>query len=233
VRLLLTPRAPGGAPGNITAGPRARPPCRSWSRSSCTRGDAPLDPKGLIAAAGGVDLIIADRATFGAGRGSFAGLPRPFAWSCAAPSISAISTSAAASPGRRAGDPGRGGPSCSRSSSSGLGLLVDLSRGCLGAAAAELSRRPDAPRSRFGRQLGGSTVGIIGYGRISRARWRRCSRPSASRLLVSDSLRPARRSALHQVAARGSSGPCRLRGLPRHRQRGNRESHGCSGLRRA
>ena len=38
-------------------------------------GDLPLDPKGLIAVAGGVDLIIADRATSVPGE-VFAALPR-------------------------------------------------------------------------------------------------------------------------------------------------------------
>src|SRR5260370_41519057 len=48
-----------------------------------------------------------------------------------------------------------------------LGFLVDLSRGVSRATADYHAGRP--PEVRVGRQLGGSTVGIVGYGRISRA----------------------------------------------------------------
>jgi D-3-phosphoglycerate dehydrogenase len=48
-----------------------------------------------------------------------------------------------------------------------LGFLVDLSRGVTRAATAYHEGRK--PEIKVGRQLGGSTVGIIGYGRISRA----------------------------------------------------------------
>jgi D-3-phosphoglycerate dehydrogenase len=48
-----------------------------------------------------------------------------------------------------------------------VGLLVDLSRGVSRAVADYQAGRK--PEIRIGRQLGGSTVGIIGYGRISRA----------------------------------------------------------------
>ena len=48
-----------------------------------------------------------------------------------------------------------------------LGLLVDLSRGVSRAVADYQAGR--MPEIKVGRQLGGSTVGIIGYGRISRA----------------------------------------------------------------
>jgi D-3-phosphoglycerate dehydrogenase / 2-oxoglutarate reductase len=48
-----------------------------------------------------------------------------------------------------------------------LGLLVDLSRGVSRAVADYQAGR--LPEIKVGRQLGGSTVGIIGYGRISRA----------------------------------------------------------------
>ena len=47
-----------------------------------------------------------------------------------------------------------------------LGFLVDLSRGVSRAAAAY--HVGEKPEIRVGRQLSGSTVGIIGYGRISR-----------------------------------------------------------------
>ena len=48
-----------------------------------------------------------------------------------------------------------------------LGFLVDLSRGMSRAISAYHEGR--MPEVRVGRQLGGSTVGIVGYGRISQA----------------------------------------------------------------
>ncbi len=57
--------------------------------------------------------------------------------------------------------------SCSRVIELTVGLLVDLSRGVSRAVADYQAGRK--PEIRVGRQLGGSTVGIIGYGRISRA----------------------------------------------------------------
>lgn len=47
-----------------------------------------------------------------------------------------------------------------------LGMMVDLARG-VGAAAARYHRR-EVPKARMGRQLAGSTLGIIGYGAIGR-----------------------------------------------------------------
>ena len=71
----------------------------------------------------------------------------------------------AASRGRRAGDPRRGGLRAV-GRRAGAGLLVDLSRGVSRAAAAY--HAGEKPEIRVGRQLAGSTVGIIGYGRIAR-----------------------------------------------------------------
>jgi D-3-phosphoglycerate dehydrogenase / 2-oxoglutarate reductase len=48
-----------------------------------------------------------------------------------------------------------------------LGLLVDLSRGVSRAVADYQAGQQ--PEIKVGRQIGGSTVGIVGYGRISRA----------------------------------------------------------------
>jgi len=48
-----------------------------------------------------------------------------------------------------------------------LGLLVDLNRGISGSAAAYRSGR--VPIAQMGRQLSGTTIGLIGYGAIGRA----------------------------------------------------------------
>ena len=127
-------------------------------------GDAPLDPKGLIAAAGGVDLIIADRATSVPGE-VFAGLPRLRVVMRSAIDIRNIDVAAASQAGVLVTQAEAGFVQSVVELS--LGLLVDLSRGVSRAAADYHAGR--MPEIKVGRQLGGSTVGIIGYGRISRA----------------------------------------------------------------
>ena len=47
-----------------------------------------------------------------------------------------------------------------------LGQMVDLARGI--SAATERYHRGEAPEARIGRQLEGSTLGVIGYGAIGR-----------------------------------------------------------------
>ena len=127
-------------------------------------GDAPLDPPGLIAAAREVDLIIADRATPVPGE-IFAGLPRLKAVMRSAIDIRNTDVAAASSAGVLVTHAEAGFVQSVVELT--LGFLVDLSRGISRAAADYHAGR--LPEIRVGRQLGGSTVGIIGYGRISRA----------------------------------------------------------------
>ncbi len=127
-------------------------------------GDAPLDAAELVAAARDVDLIVADRATALPG-GIFAGLPRLKAVMRSAIDIRNIDVAAASAAGVLVTHAEAGFVQSVVELT--LGLLVDLSRGISRAAADYQAGR--APEIRVGRQLGGSTVGVIGYGRISRA----------------------------------------------------------------
>ncbi|MDP1966151.1 MAG: hydroxyacid dehydrogenase [Reyranella sp.] len=127
-------------------------------------GDAPLDPKGVIAAARDVDLIIADRSTSVPGE-IFAGLPKLKAVMRSAIDIRNIDVEAASRAGVLVTHAEAGFVQSVVELT--LGLLVDLSRGVSRASADYHAGR--MPEIRVGRQLGGSTVGIIGYGRISRA----------------------------------------------------------------
>jgi D-3-phosphoglycerate dehydrogenase len=127
-------------------------------------GDAPLDPPGLIAAARDVDLIVADRATAVPGE-VFAGLPRLKVVMRSAIDIRNIDVAAASRAGVLVTHAEAGFVQSVVELT--VGLLVDLSRGVSRAVADYRAGRK--PEIRVGRQLGGSTVGIIGYGRISRA----------------------------------------------------------------
>jgi D-3-phosphoglycerate dehydrogenase len=127
-------------------------------------GDAPLDPQGVIAAARDVDYIIADRSTPVPGE-IFAGLPKLKVVMRSAIDIRNIDLAAASKAGVLVTHAEAGFvPSVIELT---LGLLVDLSRGVSRAVADYQAGRK--PEIRVGRQLGGSTIGIIGYGRISRA----------------------------------------------------------------
>ena len=126
-------------------------------------GAAPLDPQGVIAAARDVDLIIADRSTAVPGE-IFAALPRLRVVMRSAVDIRNIDVAAASAAGVLVthAEPGFVQSVVELT----LGFLVDLSRGMSRATAAY--HAGEKPEIRVGRQLSGSTVGIIGYGRISR-----------------------------------------------------------------
>jgi D-3-phosphoglycerate dehydrogenase len=127
-------------------------------------GDAPLDPQGVIAAARDVDYIIADRSTPVPGE-IFAGLPKLKVVMRSAIDIRNIDLAAASKAGVLVTHAEAGFVQSVIELT--LGLLVDLSRGVSRAVADYQAGRK--PEIRVGRQLGGSTIGIIGYGRISRA----------------------------------------------------------------
>ena len=127
-------------------------------------GDAPLDPAGVIAMARGVDFIIADRSTAVPAE-VFAGLPGLKVVMRSAIDIRNIDVEAASQAGVLVTHAEAGFVQSVVELT--LGLLVDLSRGVSRAVADYQAGR--MPEIKVGRQLGGSTVGIIGYGRISRA----------------------------------------------------------------
>jgi D-3-phosphoglycerate dehydrogenase / 2-oxoglutarate reductase len=126
-------------------------------------GEAPLDPAGVIAAARDADFIVADRATAMPGE-IFASLPRLKVVMRSAIDIRNIDVEAASSAGVLVTHAEAGFVKSVVELT--LGFLVDLSRGMSRAATAYHAGR--LPEINVGRQLAGSTVGIIGYGRISR-----------------------------------------------------------------
>jgi D-3-phosphoglycerate dehydrogenase len=128
------------------------------------QGGDTLAGEGLIAAAQGCDLIVADRAT-ALPAPIFDALPALKAALRCAVDIRNIDVAAASSHGILVT---RAKPGFVESVTElVLGLLVDLNRGVSRAAAA--FQAGQVPTAQMGRQLSGTTIGIIGYGAIGRA----------------------------------------------------------------
>lgn len=128
------------------------------------QGSETLAGQALIAAAKGCDLIVADRAT-ALPAPIFDALPALKAALRCAVDIRNIDVAAASSHGILVT---RAKPGFVESVTElVLGLLVDLNRGVSRAAAA--FQAGQVPAAQMGRQLSGTTIGIIGYGAIGRA----------------------------------------------------------------
>jgi D-3-phosphoglycerate dehydrogenase len=128
------------------------------------QGSETLEGAALIAAAQGCDLIVADRAT-ALPAAIFDGLGSLRAALRCAVDIRNIDVATASSHGILVT---RAKPGFVESVTELVfGFLVDLNRGISNATAAYQAGR--APTARMGRQLSGTTIGIIGYGAIGRA----------------------------------------------------------------
>ena len=139
--------------------------------------------------------------------------------SCAARSTSATSTSA---------PPPHAGVLVTRASPGfvdsvaelAVGFMVDLARGISDATLAY--RAGGAPQVAMGRQLRGSTLGIIGYGHIG-TRLAQLGLALGMRVLVTDPHVQVAEPELRQTDLGTLLAEVRLRGLPRGRDRGDRE----------
>lgn len=128
------------------------------------QGSDTLEGQALIAAARGCDLIVADRAT-ALPAPIFDALPALKAALRCAVDIRNIDVPAASSHGILVT---RAKPGFVESVTElVLGFLVDLNRGVSRASAA--FQAGQVPTAQMGRQLAGTTIGIIGYGAIGRA----------------------------------------------------------------
>ncbi|VIO76146.1 (S)-sulfolactate dehydrogenase [Bradyrhizobium ivorense] len=127
------------------------------------KGDDALDAAALVCAAEEVDIIVADRMTAGPGE-IFPLLPKLRAFVRCAVDIRNIDVSAASAAGVLVTQASAG--FVQSVAELALGFMVDFSRGVSRATADyHAGRKPEVA---MGRQLAGSTIGIIGYGSIGR-----------------------------------------------------------------
>ncbi|MBO1074541.1 NAD(P)-dependent oxidoreductase [Roseomonas marmotae] len=144
-------------------GPRALAALQAMAEVILHEQEEALAPEGLVAAARDADVIIADRLTTGPAE-IFTRLPRLSAFLRCAVDIRNIDTAAA---GRAGVLVTHAAPGFVASVTElALGFLVDLSRGISRATRDYWDGR--VPEARMGRQLSGSSIGIIGYGAIGR-----------------------------------------------------------------
>src|ERR1700722_7759323 len=145
-------------------GARALAGLTSFGEVALHQGSETLEGSALISAARGCDLIVADRAT-ALPAAIFDALPSLKAALRCAVDIRNIDVAAASAHGILIT---RAKPGFVESVTElVLGFLVDLNRGISRAAAAYQAGQ--TPTAQMGRQLAGTTVGIIGYGAIGRA----------------------------------------------------------------
>lgn len=143
-------------------GQRALDALRALAEVHLHEGDDALDAEGVVAAARDIDIIIADRITEGPGE-IFRNLPGLRAMLRVAVDIRNIDVASASACGvlvTRA-RPGF----LAAVTELALGFLVDCARGISRSSRDYQAGR--APEVHMGRQLAGSTIGLVGYGAIA------------------------------------------------------------------
>jgi len=143
-------------------------------------GDAPLEGEALIEAAQDCDLIVSYRQSPGPAE-LFQRLPRLVAFLRCAIDIRNVDVAAASNAGVLVTQASAG--FITSVSEMVLGFLVDLSRGIT--RSATLYHQSRIPPAAMGRELKGSTIGVIGYGAIGREVVRLC-KALGMRVLVND-----------------------------------------------
>jgi D-3-phosphoglycerate dehydrogenase len=144
-------------------GRRALAGLRAVGEVKLHEGNSPLQGDALIAAAGDCDLIVSYRQSPAPAR-LFERLPKLKAFLRCAIDIRNIDVAAASKAGVLVTQASAG--FVTAVSEMVLGLLVDLSRGIT--RAATMYHRNEIPSAKTGRELKGSTLGVIGYGAIGK-----------------------------------------------------------------
>ncbi len=142
-------------------GDKALAGLRSLGEVVLHESDEALEGAALVGAARGCQAIVSDRRT-AAPAALFAACPQLAVWLRVAVDIRNVDVAAASAHGVLVtqASPGFGNAVAEWT----LGVLIDLARGT--SAAVHAYRSGEAPRIAMGRELRGSTIGIVGYGHI-------------------------------------------------------------------
>jgi D-3-phosphoglycerate dehydrogenase len=161
-------------------GGRALAALRALGEVKLHRGDEPLQGQPLIEAAQDCDLIVSYRQSPGPAQ-VFERLPKLVAFVRCAIDIRNIDVAAASKAGVLVTQASAG--FITGVAEMVLGFMVDLSRGITRSSAEYRAGR--VPKAAMGRELRGSTLGVIGYGAIGREVFR-IGKALGMRVLVSD-----------------------------------------------
>src|SRR5439155_27323644 len=147
----------------LYSGERALAGLRKLGEVKLHEGPAPLEGEALITAAADCDVIVSYRQSPGPAA-VFERLPKLIAFLRCAIDIRNVDVPAASKAGVLVTQASAG--FVSSVAEQVLGSLIDLSRGIT--RSAELYHRNEVPGARMGRELKGSTLGVIGYGAIGK-----------------------------------------------------------------
>jgi D-3-phosphoglycerate dehydrogenase len=176
-------------------GERALAGLRKAGEVKLHEGDKPLEGEALIKAAEDCELIVSYRQSPGPAA-VFQRLPRLRAFLRCAIDIRNVDVAAASSAGVLVTQASAG--FVTSVSEMVLGFLVDLSRGIT--RSATLYHQNQVPKAAMGRELKGSTLGVIGYGAIGREVVR-LGKALGMRVLVNDPYQKVEQVALDRLLA--------------------------------
>ncbi len=174
-------------------GERALASLRKAGEVKLHGGKEPLEGKALIAAAEDCDLIVSYRQSPGPAE-LFERLPKLVAFLRCAIDIRNVDVAAASKAGVLVTQASAG--FITSVSELVLGFLVDLSRGI--SRSRIHYREHEIPKAHMGRELKGSTIGVIGYGAIGREVVRLC-KALGMRVLINDPYQKVEQVTLDQL----------------------------------
>jgi D-3-phosphoglycerate dehydrogenase / 2-oxoglutarate reductase len=192
VRILLT-HSPEAL--NLYYGPRALAGLRKVGEVKLHEHAAPLEGEALIRAAEDCDLVVSYRQSPGPAQ-LFQRLPKLTAFLRCAIDIRNVDVAAASKAGVLVTQASAG--FVTSVAELVLGFLVDLSRGIT--RSATLYHEDQVPGAGMGRELKGSTLGVVGYGAIGKEVVRICN-ALGMRVLVHDPYQPVEQVPLDELLA--------------------------------
>src|SRR6267142_2598574 len=195
MRILLTHSPEARA---LYYGDRALAGLRKVGDVKLHEGVAPLEGDALIAAAADCDLIVSYRQSPGPAA-VFERLPKLIAFLRCAIDIRNVDVPAASKSGVLVTQASAG--FVTSVAEQVFGFLIDLSRGIT--SSAQLYHRNEVPGARMGRELKGSTLGVIGYGAIGKEVVR-IARVLGMKVLTNDPYKKMKRGAYLINVSRGN-----------------------------